>query len=445
MEVKGMKLNISVFGLGYVGTVLLGCLAKEGHKVLGVDVDPVKLDLLRNGKAPVLEEGIQALIQSSIESGRVDVTNDTEFAINNTDLSFVCVGTPAMTNGSQDLRAILRLAEEIGKALKNKHGFHTIVIRSTVLPGTVENKIEPVIEQFSEKKSGIDFGLCFQPEFLREASSIKDYYNPPFTIIGGNSQASILILEGLFKELPAEIIITSIPKAEMVKYCCNIFHALKITFANEIGRICQSLGVDSRDVMQIVCKDTQLNISPVYLRPGFAYGGSCLPKDLKGLMYHARMNDVEVPVLSNISTSNAVHIEHAVNMVTETGEKTIGMVGLSFKQGTDDLRESPLVTLAEKFIGKGFDLKIYDPHVNLSRLIGANRTYIEHAIPHIASLMTNEHEKIIEGSRIIIIAQNDRIFIEALYSLCKKDHIILDLTGSVDPSKIKGTYRGICW
>jgi len=440
-----MKRKISIFGLGYVGTVLLGCLAREGHNIIGVDIDPVKQNLLRQGQSPIIEEGMQELIAQAMDSGRVEITDDAEYAIHHSDISFTCVGTPSMPNGSQNMGAMKRLAEQFGKAAKTISDHHIFVIRSTVIPGTVEETIKPIIEDHSGKKTGQHFGLCFQPEFLREGSSIKDYYNPPYTVVGGDSQDSISVVRKVFDHLSCDFIETSIRSAEMIKYCCNVFHALKITFANEIGRICQPLGVDSHEVMRIVCQDTQLNISPAYMKPGFAFGGSCLPKDLKGLLYTAQRRDIRIPMLSHILSSNQIHIDHAVEMILSRGIKSVAMVGLSFKGGTDDLRESPLVVMAEKFIGKGLNLRIYDLKVNLSRLIGANRDYIEKTIPHIASLMSESCEEIINESQAIIIGQNDKPFMEKLYSICRNDHFILDLVGTVDRKRITGKYHGVCW
>ncbi len=440
-----MKRKISIFGLGYVGTVLLGCLTREGHNIIGVDIDPVKQNLLRQGQSPIIEEGMQELIAQAMDSGRVEITDDAEYAIHHSDISFISVGTPSMPNGSQNLGAMKRLAEQFGNALKTMSDHHIFVIRSTVIPGTVEETIKPIIEEYSGKKTGQHFGLCFQPEFLREGSSIKDYYNPPYTVVGGDSEDSISVVRKVFDHLSCDFIETSIRSAEMIKYCCNIFHALKITFANEIGRICQPLGVDSHEVMKIVCQDTHLNISPAYMKPGFAFGGSCLPKDMKGLLYTAQRCDIRVPMLSHVLSSNQIHIDHAVEMILSRGIKSVAMVGLSFKGGTDDLRESPLVVMAEKFIGKGLNLRIYDLEVNLSRLIGANRNYIEKTIPHIASLMSENCEEIINESQGIIVGQNEQTFIEKLYTLCREDQFILDLVGTVDRKKITGKYQGVCW
>ena len=440
-----MERSVSIFGLGYVGTVLLGCLAADGHRVIGVDIDPVKLQLLQNGQPPILEDGIQELIHSAFQRGMVEITDDSGHAVRNSEISFVCVGTPSMPNGSQDLSAVRRIMEGLGGALAGIETYHVIVVRSTIQPGTIEKVIQPILEEKSGKTVGTDFGLCFQPEFLREGSSIKDYYNPPFTIVGGDSQKSIDTLRALFGGLPCEFIETSIKTAEMLKYCCNLFHALKITFANEIGRLCQALGVDTHEVMNLVCRDRQLNISPAYMKPGFAFGGSCLPKDLRSILYSAKMKDVVVPMLEHILPSNRIHIGHAVDIVLARGERSIGMVGLSFKGGTDDLRESPNVSMAEKLIGKGMDLKVYDPHMSLSRLLGANRRYIETTIPHIASLMCDDPVELIETCKVLVIGQNNQQFVETLYRHGRKDHFVLDLMGTLDIERIKGEYRGACW
>lgn len=440
-----MKKKISVLGLGYVGTVLFGCLVREGYNVIGVDIDPVKLELIKKGVSPIIEEGMDQLIAEAIQSDLSEISNDAVYSILNSDVSFTCVGTPSLPNGSQDLSALKRIAIEFGKAMKENPNYHVFVIRSTVIPGTVENLVQPLIEEYSGKKTGIDFGICFQPEFLREGTSIDDYYNPPFTVVGGDSISSVDVVKGVFDHLSCEFITTSIGTAEMMKYVCNIFHALKITFANEIGRFCKSYQVDAHEVMDIVCKDKILNISSAYMKPGFAFGGSCLPKDLRGLNYAAKIKDINLPMLSNVMLSNQVHIDHVVDMILEKQIREVGIAGLSFKGGTDDLRESPLVTMAEMLIGKGMILQIYDPKVNLSKLIGANRNYIEKSIPHISSLMTDSCEQVIGNSKIIVVGQNNKEFIETLYLKCTSEHYVIDLVGCVDRNKLKGEYTGACW
>jgi GDP-mannose 6-dehydrogenase len=438
-------MKISIFGLGYVGAVSMACLARDRHELLGVDVDPVKLELIRSGKSPIIEEGIQQLMQEVVASGRVRVTHDAQQAINETDLSFVCVGTPSSPNGSQDLGAILRLADQLGEALKHKQGFHTIVVRSTVQPGTVDELLKPRVEAASGRQAGKDFALCFQPEFLREGSSIKDYDRPPFTIVGSESEEATRRLRELFGHLPCDFVVTRVRTAETMKYACNAFHALKVTFANEIGRLAQSMQVDAHEVMSLVCKDHHLNISPAYLRPGFAFGGSCLPKDLKALLYMGKQRDVTTPMLAGLLPSNRVHIDHAIDLVLAREQRNVGMLGLSFKTGTDDLRESPLVALAERFIGKGLNLRVFDPEVNLSRLMGANKRYIESSIPHIAQLMCSTVEEMIQPSDIIVVGIGHPALIERVSALARPEQYVLDLVHMPDRARLQAQYQGICW
>jgi GDP-mannose 6-dehydrogenase len=437
--------KISIFGLGYVGAVSLACLARDGHEMTGVDIDAAKLQLLRRGQAPIVETGIQELTRSVIRSGKVTVTDSVREAILTTDVSFVCVGTPARANGSQNLDAITRIAEQIGAVLPEKTTRHVIVIRSTVKPGTVEEIVRPALEAASGLKAGADFSLCFQPEFLREGTSIHDYDHPPLTVIGASDPDGVAVLRGIFGHLPCEFVETSIRTAEMLKYACNVFHALKVTFANEMGRICQAASVDPHEVMQLLCMDRQLNISPAYLRPGFAFGGSCLPKDLKALLYLAKSADVEVPMLAGIMPSNAAHIEHAIEQVLASGRRRVGMLGLSFKAGTDDLRESPLVIMAERFIGKGLQLSIYDPQVNVARLIGANRRFIEETIPHIASVMTGDVEQLVREADVLVVATRAPEALVALQAFTRPEQLLLDVAVLPDREAHRARYRGVCW
>lgn len=438
-------MKISIFGLGYVGAVSLACLARDGHHIVGVDVDQAKLDLIAAGRTPVVEEGMVDLMASVVASRRVTVTSDARDAVMRTDLSLVSVGTPSAPNGSQDQSAILRLASDLGAAMKAKHTGHVFVFRSTLVPGTVEGEIRSRIEAASGRKEGVDFHVCYQPEFLREGSSIRDYDNPPFTIVGANDEAPVALLRELFGHLPCQFHATTVRTAEMVKYCCNNFHALKITFANETGRLCEALGVDPFEVMDLVCKDRQLNISPAYLRPGFAFGGSCLPKDLRATLHQARMHDVELPMLAHVLPSNRAHIEHAIDKVIASGKRRIGMLGLSFKTGTDDLRESPLVVLAEHFIGKGLSLLIYDPEVQLSNLLGANRRFIEQHVPHIGSLIRGSLEEVIAQSELLVVGLNDATVAAALAQHVRSDQVVLDLARVSHGRATAGKYRGLCW
>lgn len=438
-------MDISIFGLGYVGAVSLACLGRDGHKVIGVDIDHAKLELIRGGQSPIVETGIIELMQSVVATGRVAVTDDAAEAIAASELSFVCVGTPSRSNGSQSLDALIRLMTQIGSALKNKTDYHVVVVRSTVQPGTVEQIVVPMLEEHSGKRAGIDFSVCFQPEFLREGSSIKDYDNPPMTVVGVQEERAGEKIRDLFGHLPGEFLLTDLRTAESLKYACNAFHALKVSFANEIGRICQALGSDSHKVMSLLCEDKQLNISQAYLRPGFAFGGSCLPKDLKALLYLAKSHDVDVPMLSALLPSNEIHIDHAFDFLLNQKSRKVGIIGLSFKSGTDDLRESPLVTLVEKLIGKGFSLKICDPEVRVSRLIGANKKYIEEVIPHIGSLMCDSVEEVMDGSDTVVIGLSGKEIFDDIVRHGVPEQQFLDLVNVPQPERLAGNYRGICW
>jgi GDP-mannose 6-dehydrogenase len=438
-------MNISIFGLGYVGAVSLACLARDGHHVVGVDVDQAKLDLIASGKTPVVEEGMMELIAEAVGSGRVSVTRDVADAVHATELSLICVGTPSAPNGSQDQTAIVGLARELGVALRAKAGPHVLVFRSTLVPGTVEDVLRPILERESGKREGEAFHVCFQPEFMREGSSIRDYDRPPYTIVGANAEPPLAALRALFGHLPCEFHATSIRAAEMLKYCGNNFHALKITFANETARLCEALGVDPFEVMDLVCRDTQLNISRAYLRPGFAFGGSCLPKELRATTYLAKMRDVELPMLAGILASNRIHIERAIEKVLASGCRRVGLVGLSFKAGTDDLRESPLVALAEHLIGKGLQLLVYDPEVQLSRLLGANRRFIESHLPHIGSLLCEDLQTVIDESDYLVVGMSDARTARMLKERVRVDQVVLDLVNIGRREGWRGHYVGLCW
>ncbi len=438
-------MKISIFGLGYVGAVSLACLSRDGHDVIGVDIDRTKLDLIMAGKTPVVEEGMVDLMARVAASGKVTVTTDARRAVLDSEISLVCVGTPSAANGSQDQGAILRLAEEIGRAIAEKQEPHVVVFRSTLVPGTVEDVLRPIIEARSGKKDGEGFFLCFQPEFLREGSSIRDYDKPPFTVVGANHAYPVERLRVLFGRLPCKFLKTSVRSAEMMKYCCNNFHALKITFANETARLCEALGVDAFEVMDLVCQDTHLNISPAYLKPGFAFGGSCLPKDLRATTYLAKLHDVEVPMLAGIMPSNRNHLDLALQKLFATGKRKIGFIGLSFKTGTDDLRESPLVTLAEQLIGKGMWLSIYDPEVRLAQLLGANRSFIEKHLPHIGKMLRGDMEGVIDESEVLVVGLADPTVFEVLASRSRPDQVVLDLVNLPNRGAIRAKVEGLCW
>ena len=438
-------MKISIFGLGYVGAVSLACLSRDGHDVIGVDIDRTKLDLIAAGKTPVVEEGMVDLMAGVAASGRVTVTANVQQAVLDSEISLVCVGTPSAANGSQDQGAIVRLSAELGQALRHKAGKHVVVFRSTLVPGTVEDVLRPIVEAESGKKDGVDFFLCFQPEFLREGSSIRDYDKPPFTVVGANHDYPAERLQALFGHLPCKFLKTSVRSAEMMKYCCNNFHALKITFANETARICEALGVDPFEVMDLVCQDTQLNISRAYLKPGFAFGGSCLPKDLRATSYLAKIHDVEVPMLSGILASNRNHLDLALNKIMATGKRKIAFVGLSFKTGTDDLRESPLVTLAEQLIGKGCELSIYDPEVHLASLLGANKSFIERHLPHIGQMMRPTLAEVVDSAEVIVLGLNNTQAIDAVAERARADQWLLDLVKLPDATRMRAKVVGLSW
>jgi len=438
-------LKISIFGLGYVGAVSLACLARDGHDVIGVDIDPAKLDLIRQGKTPVVEEGMIDLMAAAAASGRVNVTTSVREGVIGSEVSLICVGTPSASNGSQDQAAVLGLARDIGQVLKEKRTPHVFVFRSTLAPGTVEDVLKPIIEQTSGKKDGVDFHLCFQPEFLREGTSIRDYDKPPFTIVGANHAYPVEKLHELFGHLACEFLTTSVRSAEMVKLCCNNFHTLKITFANETARLCDALDVDPFEVMSLLCKDTQLNISKAYLKPGYAFGGSCLPKDLRATMHLAKQRDVELPMLAGILPSNRIHVETALDKVLATGKRRVGIIGLSFKTGTDDLRESPLVTLAEQLIGKGMALLVYDPEVHLSRLLGANKRFIEQHLPHIGNLIRPDMGDVVAQSDVLVVGLTDRRVLAELRAAVRDTHTIIDLANIPDPRSWPCVVDGLCW
>lgn len=437
-------MRISVFGLGYVGAVTAACLAELGHCVVGVDPVRTKVDLINAGQSPIIEAAVGQIISDGVKSGRLRATDNQDEAIFQTDLSFVCVGTPSQRNGNLDLTHIRRVCELIGKSLKTKPSRHTVVIRSTILPGTMRKIVIPTLEENSEKKAGVDFGICNNPEFLREGSAVKDFNSPPKTVIGEFDRASGDILAGLYEKLEAPLIRTDLESAEMVKYVDNCWHALKIGFANEIGNLCKSLSIDANEVMEIFCSDRKLNISTAYLMPGFAFGGSCLPKDLRALSYAAKQQDLDLPILSSILPSNELQVSRGMRLVTEKGSKQIGILGFSFKAGTDDLRESPMIEIIERLSGKGYNLKIYDRNVQIARLVGANRDFILNHIPHISRLMVNDIDAVLDHGQTIVIGNNDPEFKNVTERL-RDDQCVVDLVGAIKQRSKDGKYDGICW
>ncbi len=438
-------MRISVFGLGYVGCVSAACLASRGNTVVGVDISPIKVELINAGKAPVVEERIGELTTEMVESGALRATSDIAMAIAQTDISLICVGTPSASNGSLSTVYLERVAEEIGAAIRDKETRHTVVFRSTMLPGTCLSLLVPALEKASGMLAGVDFGVAVNPEFLREGTSVKDFFAPPKTVIGQFDADSGDLVAQLYGGLPGEVFRVPIPVAEMAKYADNAFHGLKIGFANEMGAICQAIGLDSHDVMDVFMADTKLNISTAYLRPGFAFGGSCLPKDLRGLVYAAQRADVSVPILSNVLLSNETHLRRAVDAVIATGARKIGLFGLSFKAGTDDLRESPLVELAERLLGKGFDLKIYDANVSMSRLIGANKEYIEKSLPHLGDLLTSDANAVLAHADVCVVGSKDAAVLGVLEGAGEKPVIDLVRLPDARERRAEPGYVGIGW
>ena len=436
-------MRISIFGLGYVGAVCAGCLSARGHHVIGVDISPSKIALINQGKSPIVEPGLGELLQSGVNSGRLYGTTDVEAAVLASELSFIAVGTPSKRNGDLDLGYMESVCTQIGTALREKSARHTVVVRSTVLPGTVKNVVIPLIEAASGKTAGVDFGVATNPEFLRESTAIKDYDFPAMTVIGELDPQSGDLLEQLYSELDAPIIRKSIEVAEMIKYTCNVWHATKVTFANEIGNIAKAAGVDGREVMDVICQDHKLNLSKYYMTPGFAFGGSCLPKDVRALTYRAAQMDVQHPLLGAIMPSNRIQVQRAFDMVSSCDKRKIGLLGLSFKAGTDDLRESPLVELAEMLIGKGYDLRIFDSNVEYARVMGANKEYIDAKIPHVSSLLHSELNEVVESSDVLIIGNGDRRFAEVLNKV-SSDKQVIDLVGFLS-STACANHQGICW
>lgn len=437
-------MKISIFGLGYVGAVSAGCLARDGHTVVGVDPYQPKVDLINSGQTPVIEAEIGEIVAAAVKAGTLRATSDVQEAVNATEMSFICVGTPSLINGGLDLKYVRSVCEQIGKSLKGKNSFHVVVARSTMLPGSMVDAVIPALEEASGKRAGEDFGVCNNPEFLREGTAVYDFYNPPKTVIGETDSKSGDLLASIYNKMDAPLIRTDVKTAEMVKYSDNVWHALKVGFANEIGNISKAVGIDGHKVMEIFCQDTKLNLSPYYMKPGFAFGGSCLPKDVRALTYKAHSLDINVPILDSIMISNNHQVEKGLKMIMEKGNKDVGILGFSFKAGTDDLRESPLVELVERLLGKGYNLKLYDRNVKLASLVGANRDYILNQIPHISKLMVNSIDEVLEHSRTIVIGNGDSEF-ASVPGRINDGQVVVDLVRIVPDRTQEGRYDGICW
>lgn len=441
-----MRAKISIFGLGYVGSVTAACLAHKGHHVIGVDVNPSKVGMLEAGRSPVVEAQLDELVAESHKSCRLHATTDVSAAVLNSDISFACVGTPSHRNGKLDLAQIEHVCQEIGRGLAGKKSYHTIVLRSTVLPGTTESVVIPTLERSSQKLAGVDFAVCYNPEFIREGSAVADFFAPPYTILGAKALEHLVPLRNIYDGIPGTVFETSLAVAEMVKYVSNAFHALKVSFANEIGTFAKLLGVDTEAVMRVFTSDTKLNISPAYMAPGFAFGGSCLPKDLRALEYRAKELDLRLPLLEAILPSNAEHIERALNTILRTNKKKVGLLGLSFKAGTDDLRESPQVQLGKRLIGEGYQLRVWDPCVSLGHLVGSNRQYIDEVIPHIGSLLSTSLAEVVQQAEVVIIGTKS-VNRGDLSSLLRPEQIVIDLVNLEKSGRLDEitSYQGLCW
>lgn len=437
-------MKISIFGLGYVGTVCAGCLVSEGHTITGVDVNTSKVDQMNAGAASIVEPELPELFLAGHQAKRLSATTSASEAIQSSEVSLVCVGTPSQANGNLDLTYMKRVCEEIGAALRNKASQHLVVFRSTMLPGTTEDLLVPILESHSGKKVGAGFDVCYNPEFLREGTSVYDFYNPPKIVIGERVPGSGETMLSLYAGIEAPVIRTSIRVAEMSKYCDNTFHALKVSYANEIGNLCKKMGVDSHDVMSVFCEDRKLNLSPAYLKPGFAFGGSCLPKDLRALVYQTKRFDLDSPVLNSILVSNVNQVQMGIQLIMDQGKKRIGFLGMAFKPDTDDLRESPLVEVIETLLGKGYSIRIYDRNVSASRLIGANRRFMEEHIPHLSSLLVESPEQLVADAEVIVVGYKSPDFIPVIQSL-RPDQMVIDLARLVERTSTPGQYEGICW
>lgn len=447
-------MKISIFGLGYVGCVGAACLAKLGHNVIGVDVNENKVNLMNQGKPTIIEEGIAELCAEAHEKGLMRATTDVKEAVLNTDVSFIVVGTPSSKEGHLNLNYIFAVAKQIGEALSGKElrsegvnelmgGLrHIVAIRSTVLPGTNE-KVGKMIEEASGLVRGKDFTVVSNPEFLREGTSVEDYFNPPLTLVGTDMLEAEAVFREIYKGIDAEFIATDIRVAEMMKYVNNTYHALKIVFGNEVGNICKELNIDSHKVMEIFCKDKQLNISPYYFKPGFAYGGSCLPKDMKALKTLAHDHYVEVPVIEAIGESNELQKRRAVQLIMAQGKRKVGILGLSFKAGTDDLRCSPIVDVVESLLGKGFEIRIYDKNVKVSELTGTNKDFIMAKIPHLQHFVTDDLEAVCRESDVLVVTNKEKEFADLLARYPNK--IVVDLVRQWKNVDYAGRYEGLSW
>ncbi|MCL4488731.1 MAG: UDP-glucose/GDP-mannose dehydrogenase family protein [Chloroflexi bacterium] len=438
-------MKVSVFGLGYVGCVSAACLAHDGHEVIGVDISPQKVELVRSGKSPIVEPGLDELVGAVVRAGKLQASQDAREAVRNSDISLICVGTPSNGNGSLDLRHVRNVCKEIGAGLAAKRQYHVVVVRSTLLPGSTQYALIPLLEMQSRRCAGGEFGVCTNPEFLREGSAIDDYYHPSYIVIGELDERSGDTVQEMYRSVESPFVRLPIRTAEIVKYVSNAFHAVKVAFANEIGDLCKANGIDGQQVMELICQDARLNLSPAYLTPGFAFGGSCLPKDLRALLYRAKELDLDCPLLEAVRPSNQKQIQRGIKMVEDVGRKKVGVFGLSFKVGTDDVRESPVIPLIETLVGRGYQVSVYDEKVRLAELVGANKSFLEQQMPHIASLMRSSIHQVLDTVDVVVIANGSPAF-RQVPELVRPDQVLVDLVGLGRGNAVsRGMYEGICW
>jgi GDP-mannose 6-dehydrogenase len=437
-------MRVVVVGLGYVGSVCSACLASRGSSVVGVDTSEFKVSRIESGQSPIVERGLEQLIADARRAGTLRATTRIAEALPGADVVLLCVGTPSAEDGSLSLEHVLRAAAEVGGALRGAGRFVTVVMRSTMLPGSVEDHILPVIEQASGLKADADFGVAYNPEFLREGSAVADFFGAELTVIGARHSRSADSLRALYQGI-GEIVVTPIRTAELLKYVNNSYHALKVTFANEVGRLCKREGIDSHQVMELFCRDTRLNLGRYYFKPGFAFGGSCLPKDLRAIQHRARSRDLDLPVIASITRSNELHIEAAIQLVERLRRRRVGVLGLSFKAETDDLRESPILRVVGALVGKGYSMLLHDPNLNLEHLLGANRRFVESEVPYLPERLRASVGEVVEGSEVVVVANESKEY-RGVGALLKPGQALVDLVHAVDPASVAhGEYHGLAW
>jgi GDP-mannose 6-dehydrogenase len=440
-----MLMQVVVVGLGYVGSVCAACLASRGHRVIGVDTAVYKVDCIERGESPIVENDLPRLMAEARATGRLSATTRIEEAMEGAEVVLVCVGTPSAPDGSLDLGHVKRAVNEVGTAIGAAAAFPVVVMRSTMLPGSVHDELVPALERASGRRVGVDFGIAYNPEFLREGTAVSDFFGAEYTVIGADDERSFARLRDVYEGIGGELIHTSVRTAEMLKYVNNAYHALKVTFANEVGRLCKHEAVDSHEVMSIFCRDTRLNLSAYYLRPGFAFGGSCLPKDLRALQSRAHRHGLDLPVIGNVMRSNDLHVEAALHLIERFKKRRVGVLGLSFKSETDDLRESPILRVVAALVGKGFSLLLHDPNVDIDRLLGSNRRFVETEIPYLPERLRANLADVVENSDVLVVANGSKPYRD-IGRLMKPGQVLVDLVHSVDPATVpNGGYHGLVW